>query len=95
MLRINKESDLYSDVANILAGVIGFGAATLINSFAKTVINNSDAGICKKASMRLGTIGLETISMYSISSTMREEIDNLSDMYNKLVDVVEKYKDCD
>ena len=93
MIKIDKNHDAYSKVADIIAAVFGFGASLLTSSFCNSIISTKDCGPAKKGVLKLGAFGLETITMYTVSSTMRNEIDEYVDKYNELSDFVDVYKE--
>lgn len=81
MIIINKESNLYPVVANVVSCIFGFGASILVGGFCNSLISSQQPGV-KKAIMHTGKYGLECISMYEVSSQVRCEIDELVDGYN-------------
>lgn len=93
MIRINKDSEWYSIAADLLASLFGAGAVALTHGFCNGMINNSNAGGFTKFGMKAGRLGLETITMYEVSTAMRKEIDELVDAFNDISGVVETYKE--
>jgi len=94
MIKINTESNGYSVVADMLATFIGAGASMIVGSVCNGIIGvNNDAGFGKTTAMKAGKIGLETLTIYSIAPRMRNEIDDLADLYNHVADVVNDYKE--
>ncbi len=92
MIRINKDSDWYSVIADCIATALGFGASAIIGSFCNTVIDSSNCGGFKKFGMKAGKYGLETLTVYGTASRMRSEIDDISDGINELMGVIETYQ---
>lgn len=93
MIRINKDSDWYSVIADSIATFFGFGAWNLIGGFCDNMINTSDASSTKKLGMKAGKVGLETIALYSTAPKMKEEIDSLVDGFNELMGLIERYQE--
>ena len=93
MIKIDKNHDLYPMVADIISAIFGFGASLLTSSFCNSIISTKDCGSVKKGVLKLGAFGLETITMYTVSSTMRNEIDEYVDKYNELADFADTYKE--
>ncbi len=90
--KINKDSDNYSGVADIVASIFGFGASILVGSFCDSMIaTKRDASGFTKFALGLGKMGLETITMFSVSSKMREEIDETVDSINVFSEFINGY----
>ena len=92
MIRINKDSDWYSVIADSIATFFGFGAWNLIGGFCNKVINESEVGTTKKLGMKAGKCGLQSVALYSTAQKVREEIDELTDAFNELMGVIEMYQ---
>lgn len=93
MFKINKESDTYDVIANFLASVFGFAGSALVGAFCEAMIstNCNESGPFKRLFLKTGKFGLETITLYSVSKKMREEIDDLVDVINDVSGVVDEY----
>lgn len=93
MFKINKNANNYSFIADILASAIGFGASILVDGICSNLINGYSCSGIKKAIMKLGQIGLDTLTMYSVSSKMRDEIDDIVDGINDWSGAVDVYNE--
>lgn len=92
LIRINKDSDWYPIVADCIATAIGFGAMTIVGAFCNNIINKQESGAIKTLGMKAGKIGLETMTVYSVASEMRGEIDEMVDGINDILGVAETYR---
>ena len=92
MIKINKDTDLYNAIANVIATVIGLAGASIISGFCNSMISVSECGPVKKSFMNLGKMGLETVTTFEVSAAMRDDIDDIVDFYNDMVGASEEYK---
>lgn len=94
MFKIDKEHELYPAIADIAASLFGLGASILVGSFCGSLISvqENQSSALKAAACKLGKVGLETITMYTVSSTMRSEIDDTVDGINEISEVWDTYK---
>ena len=93
MIKINTESQAYDIIANALATVIGFAGSALVGSFCNSIIstNTQDSSAVKKVWLKGGKLGLETITTYTVARKMREEIDDLAELFNDISGVASEY----
>lgn len=88
MIKINKDSDWYPVVANAVSTFVGFGSMLIVGALSRSVIDNSNQSGFKKLAMTSGVCGLETMTIFSVSSMMREQIDDLVDGYNEIAEAI-------
>ena len=95
MIKINKESDGYDLVANLLASIFGFASSSLVGVLSKSIIstNCTDSSSAKRGFYRLGKLGFETVTFYAVSRKMREDIDSIVDVLNDVSEIAGEYKD--
>lgn len=92
MIKINKNNDIYDTIANAVATIFGFAAASLVGGFCDSMISVHDGSSFAKAGMKLGKVGLETITVYSVATQMRDEIDEGVDFYNDMAGAIDEYQ---
>lgn len=93
MFKINKDSDIYSMIADGLATLIGFGASLLVGSFCNSIMSTQDNGFFKNGLCNIGKYGLETVTTFAVAKNMRDNIDDMADFYNKQADMVNAYNE--
>lgn len=81
MFEIDLENKMVGFAIDGISTLLGFASAALVGAiFGPTIA--SQTGI-KKIFLSLGKIGLETIVTYDVSATMKEEIVECVNTYNK------------
>lgn len=89
MIRINTQSETYKLCADFAATVVGWGAASIVDAFCTTIINNGDYSLSRKNKMCLGRSGLKLITTFSVSNEIRKNIDDMANCWNAIVDILD------
>jgi len=93
LFKINKDSDAYDTIANVIATGFGFAASYLVGAFCNSLISTKqDSSFFKSFTLKAGKLGLETITTYGVASRMRNDIDDIVDFVNDLSGAMDEYQ---
>ena len=82
MIEINLESKAVDFAINLISTIIGIAASSLVGGMFDPMISQH-TGISRCA-MEAGRLGIETVVLYEVASTMSDELRDDISSYNKI-----------